>query len=219
MPLQASHLKFALDLKDYFKPDDVSLYLAGAIYPDSRYVSGIDRKATHNYDFWLAKFWQGDDFKKGWASHTVCDKAYTKGIRKIFPAWNDFAEGWVVIENTAVKIIGDMISLKGLNIKGKLDIIGSMPSPNNESKEKMVEHLQVIGRCYQNGDKAAIDDYAEIMERYLGNEIGKKIIVQAKIFAADKKISAEIEKFFSEGIKIAATDLLKEANKEIGFKA
>jgi hypothetical protein len=26
MPLQASHLKFALDLKDYFKPNDLGLY-------------------------------------------------------------------------------------------------------------------------------------------------------------------------------------------------
>jgi hypothetical protein len=215
MPLQASHLKFALDLKDYFKPNDLSLYLAGAIYPDSRYVSGIDRKATHNYDYWLEKFWQGDDFKKGWASHTVSDKAYTKGIRKIFPAWNDFSEGWVMIENTAVKIIGDMVSLQGLDIKGILGCIKAMPSANNESKEKMEDHLQVIKRCYKNGDNAVIEDYSEILEKYLGSEVGKKIIAQAKIFAGDKKISAEIEKFFFQDIGFGAIDILKETNRKI----
>lgn len=215
MPLQASHLKFALDLKDYFKPNDLGLYLTGAVYPDSRYVSGIDRKSTHNYDFWLEKFWQGDDFKKGWASHVVSDKAYTKGIRNIFPAWNDFSAGWVMIENTAAKVIGDMVSLKGLDIKGKLDGIEAMPGSNNESKEKLKEHLQVIKHCYKNGDNAVIDDYSEIMERYLGTEVGKKIIAQAKFFAADKKISAEIEKFFSKDISLGAIDILKETNGKI----
>jgi hypothetical protein len=79
MPLSASHIKFALDQVDYFKPDDLGKYLEGAIYPDSRYLSGLERSKTHSHDFWLEEFWRDDDFKKGWASHNLSDRAYVNG--------------------------------------------------------------------------------------------------------------------------------------------
>ena len=58
MAFTATHIKFALDFKDKYDIKDLSHYLSGAIYPDSRYVTGIDRNLTHNSDLhrssWVA---------------------------------------------------------------------------------------------------------------------------------------------------------------------
>jgi hypothetical protein len=47
MALEATHIRFALDLKDTYGVNDVHAFVSGAVYPDSRYVMGIDRIATH----------------------------------------------------------------------------------------------------------------------------------------------------------------------------
>jgi hypothetical protein len=201
MPLSASHIKFALDQIDYFKPNDLDKYLEGAIYPDSRYLSGLDRSKTHDYDFWLEKFWHDNDFKKGWASHNISDKAYLNGIREIFPLWVDLNEEWVKIENCAVKIVGDIAVLGSLDIIDKLDIIKTVLNSNNESKEKMKEHLQLIKDCYKNGDRTSIADYFVIMTKSLGQDLGEKIMAKAEFFAADEKLSAAINEFFINGVK------------------
>lgn len=41
MALEATHLRFALDLLPKLEVKDINDYLAGSIYPDSRYTTGI----------------------------------------------------------------------------------------------------------------------------------------------------------------------------------
>ena len=47
MALEATHIRFAFDLKDVYDVSDIDAFVSGSIYPDSRYVTGIDRLATH----------------------------------------------------------------------------------------------------------------------------------------------------------------------------
>lgn len=51
MALEASHIRFALDLKDKYSIQDVQKLVSGTVYPDSRYATKIDRQLTHPQDF------------------------------------------------------------------------------------------------------------------------------------------------------------------------
>lgn len=71
MSLEATHIRFALDLKDEYKIKDIKKYISGTVYPDSRYITGIDRNLTHYNDILKPEFAK-DDFKKGWQVHQIC---------------------------------------------------------------------------------------------------------------------------------------------------
>ena len=51
MALEATHMRFALDLKNKYQVRNIKKYIVGTIYPDSRYLSGIDRTLTHSENF------------------------------------------------------------------------------------------------------------------------------------------------------------------------
>ena len=55
MGLEATHIRFALDLKEDLDAKDLNKYLSGAIYPDSRHVTKLERKVTHNFDLVVNK--------------------------------------------------------------------------------------------------------------------------------------------------------------------
>ncbi len=61
MSLEATHIRFALDLKDKYRVQAIEKYISGTTYPDSRYVTKIDRGLTHNDDI-LTPGFAKDDF-------------------------------------------------------------------------------------------------------------------------------------------------------------
>jgi len=73
MALEATHLRFALDVRDDYHVVDFSRYLSGTIYPDSRYVTGVEWSLTHPRDFDRIPFPKEDDFRKGWETHLIYD--------------------------------------------------------------------------------------------------------------------------------------------------
>jgi hypothetical protein len=73
MALPATHLRFAADLTDQLVVSDWSAHLSGTLYPDSRWVTGVDRHQTHDARF-LDPAFATDDFSLGWHIHCVCDQ-------------------------------------------------------------------------------------------------------------------------------------------------
>ena len=55
MSLQITHIRFALDLHKELNITSLDQYISGTIYPDSRYMTGIDRSLTHS-DTLLTQF-------------------------------------------------------------------------------------------------------------------------------------------------------------------
>ena len=47
MPFQATHLHYALLKMPELDIKDINKYLSGAVYPDSRYTTKIERDLTH----------------------------------------------------------------------------------------------------------------------------------------------------------------------------
>ena len=52
MALEATHIRFAYDLKEKYKITDLEKYISGLIYPDSRYIRssvGISNEKYLNF--------------------------------------------------------------------------------------------------------------------------------------------------------------------------
>ena len=68
MALQATHIKFALDLQAKYNVKNLEKYISGANYPDSRFLTGVGREKTHDLD---SLELLDSDFKKGWHNHLI----------------------------------------------------------------------------------------------------------------------------------------------------
>lgn len=42
MALEGTHIRFALDVGDKYNIKDLGKYISGTLYPDSRYITGIN---------------------------------------------------------------------------------------------------------------------------------------------------------------------------------
>ncbi len=128
MALEATHLRFALDVRDDYRVADFSRYLSGAIYPDSRYVSGVDRTLTHPKAFSDIPLPTSDDFRKGWETHLIYDLLQGE----VFSGMSESMRGSVGQgddvwrERTACKIIQNEIDfgfLDAMEVSSKLNVV------------------------------------------------------------------------------------------------
>jgi hypothetical protein len=117
MSLGATHIRFALDVKEEYKIKDLEKYISGVIYPDSRYITGIDRNLTHAHDLFVAD----SDFKRGWQVHLICDEVQEAKRKELLPdLYKDKnIDPWIT--NTAIKIIQDIDDFEAFNIQDYLD--------------------------------------------------------------------------------------------------
>ena len=166
MALAATHIKFALDLKSTYNPQNEAAYISGSIYPDSRYLTKIDRHLTHN----LETLNPTTDFEKGWQNHLVCDKIQGLMMNKHLPdefnsdknkmkQGNDF---WV--RRTALKIIQDIEIINSFDIKKLLPLLDYIETPNNESITKMKRYNQLMQKFYVK--KQSIDGYCNMWSNW-----------------------------------------------------
>src|SRR5690242_13526073 len=120
MALEATHIRYALDVKDKYEVRDIEKYVSGAIYPDSRYITKIDRHLTHPEDFMSWDVLELEDFRKGWYVHLLYDAIQGKVFRIKFPeivATDILAHGdeqW--IKRTALKVLQDLDDVKNFDI-------------------------------------------------------------------------------------------------------
>lgn len=113
MAMEFTHLRFAVDLAPNLNVGDMTAYLSGSIYPDSRYVTRIPRNLTHGPDSPHNPFASDlDDFQKGWATHLLYDEKSLQKYKDLSP-WPErkivgFGEEWIFV--TAEKLIEDLVS-------------------------------------------------------------------------------------------------------------
>jgi hypothetical protein len=151
MALEATHMRFALDLKDYFEIKNACEYLSGTIYPDSRYVSGIDRDLTHPKDLFERKHAELSDFEKGWLVHLICDKLQSQLIRERFPEIEQMEKGegnsrWVY--HTSLKILQDLADVRAFDIQSCFPCLRQAFNPNGEEIEKIEGYNAIFPVMY-----------------------------------------------------------------------
>jgi DNA-binding Lrp family transcriptional regulator len=157
MALLGTHIRFALDIKDSFDVKNIDKYISGTVYPDSRYLTKIDRKITHWTDVYDENFCKNDDFKKGWITHLIYDRIQADIFKEIFPELFDkfgneklviSPENWVI--RSSLKMFQDLDDISKFEIKNYLKCLEYSETPNNEKSEltkdkKDIQILQIIG--------------------------------------------------------------------------
>lgn len=213
MALEATHIRFALDVKDFFEVQSVDKYVSGSIYPDSRYPTGIDRTLTHDDSQMLKSFWESDDFRKGWASHLLYDKIqfsvhadWFKSILKEANPEMTSEEDWIV--RTALKILQDIDDLRHFDVKKHLSALAYVETPNGEDDAQMRKYNQLFINIYNKSPEVTIEDLEKMWVdwgvdastatkmRRKAHEIQKdKQLMQSVIGAYDETLSRNKEFF------------------------
>lgn len=166
MALEATHLRFALDVRDDYHVADLSRYLSGAIYPDSRYVSGVDRVLTHPKAFSDIPLPTSDDFRKGWETHLIYDllqgevfsgmsESMRGGVRQGDDVWR---------ERTACKIIQNEIDFDFLKIAEILPCIGVIMTPFGERPELVKRYHDAVSEVFRDAENKGLRGHLPILD-------------------------------------------------------
>ena len=203
MALEATHIRFALDLKDKYQVKDLEKYVSGTIYPDSRYVSEIGRELTHPKDHMDWDIFKVDDFKKGWLVHLLCDKIQYLVTKEKFPEifeGQDASAGnerW--IGHTALKILQDIDDVQKFDITKYLPYLDYVANPNGEDIAKVKQYNQIFQRVYKDPGKVPIEDYYEMWKELgIGDELATKVRNKTEKFQKDPKTMELIRPIYSE---------------------
>lgn len=167
MALEATHIRFALDIKDKFGVQDINKYLSGSIYPDSRYPTGIDRTLTHDDRQMTPAFWLDDDFRKGWAAHLVYDKiqfaVHTNLFADILMETNPQItkeQDWII--RSALKIVQDLSDIQAFDIKSHLSALDYIENPNGEDVRVVRDYNTLCKQIYSKAPDVTIADLREM---------------------------------------------------------
>lgn len=153
MAFEATHLRFARDLQNRLDIANQSEYLAGSVYPDSRYVTRIHRDMTHGEDAPHDPFQSSlSDFEKGWATHLLYDRLSSERMQSLRPlpgTIKGFNDVW--IHRTAEKLIEDMASFRVLGEnRSLLRSVQSTTCPRNEPVERLRDYYELIQQIYHD---------------------------------------------------------------------
>lgn len=206
MALEATHLRFAFDLKDHYQVKDLSRYLSGAVYPDSRYVTGIDRRLTHPDDW---RNWQteSDDFKKGWFVHLLLDSLQYEVTRELLPEVFNGQSGQggeVWIKHSAIKILLDLNDLRHFDVKSCIPALEYVENPNNESLEVLHDYNQIFINMYTHPEKIDIDCESDMWKSLGVNaELAELVRKQTKEYSLDSTVMEKVSRIYQETLKRA----------------
>ncbi|MBI2436642.1 MAG: hypothetical protein HYV41_02800 [Candidatus Magasanikbacteria bacterium] len=207
MALEATHIRFALDLKKRYKVQDEHKYILGSVYPDSRYLTGINREKTHQVNFNTQNIDGISDFQKGWLTHLICDRSQKYIIRDLFPELfnpeikiKQGDEAWISI--TVLKILQDRIDVEKINVKKFLSNIHSLESPNDEELKVLEKYYEILYEMY---DDINFENHIEkSLKMWLGfgvdNVLVDKIRKRAIVFADDESVINRVKLIYEKQI-------------------
>lgn len=204
MSLEATHIRFALDLQNNYQIENIDKYISGAVYPDSRYVTGIERKLTHDNRFLLPEF-ATDDFRKGWQTHQICDLVYTAIRKKIFPEFfpinfEAYEEGeWIL--STAMKIIQDMDDMQLFDIQHYLKCLEYVDNPNGESLTAIKDYNEILINLYRAKKVTGIEENIKMWYAFgVEARLCERVRVNTEKFLKDPGIIVRLKLIYQEMI-------------------
>lgn len=202
MALEATHIRFALDLKDKLEVKELDKYLSGTIYPDSRYITKIDRKLTHNNDYAKKEFYNDDDFKKGWAVHLICDTLQKDIIKELFSdllkdAGEEIVygkENWII--RTAIKIIQDISDAEFIGTKNYIKYLGYINNPNNENLDLIKKYNQIFIEMYNKDSLSYEDEFTMWQMLGLDQDVLEKIKKKTAELNQDQSVIDRVKQIY-----------------------
>jgi hypothetical protein len=202
MALEATHIRFALDLIEDYKIQNIEQFLLGAIYPDSRYITNIDRNLTHNDEVLSCEFAR-DDFRKGWQVHQICDIVQNEIRKELFPeslyVYGVGYSEWVT--SSAIKIIQDISDLKFFDIHKYLKYFESANNPNGENIDDIKKYNKTIIDLYSKKEISVNGYYDMWLSWGIGEVDGGKIKLKTEEFLNNLELVKKIQSIYGEMIK------------------
>lgn len=207
MALEATHIRFALDIKKYFGIKDIKKYILGTIYPDSRYVTGIDKKLTHNDKYIKKIFYKNDDFKKGWAVHLLYDKIQYSIYIKLFDDLlstadksGRFSDDWII--RSAIKTLQDINDVHEYPIDNYLESLRHAENPNSENIDDIKKYNNILIGLYSNPQKLTVDSIINMWTQFgVPNKIAEEILKKSKKFEKDSNVMKRVKKVYDLTLK------------------
>lgn len=190
MALPATHIRFAASIAAEHVIGDMGDYLSGTLYPDSRWLTGVDRKQTHARRF-LDPAFPTDAFTLGWHVHCVCDRIQSKLHEQLLDGLPDLTaeERWILF--SAAKVVQDMYDAELIDLNSRMPMLTRAAAPNNESKDLVFEYLRRVCRVYLGGKASTWDRYARLwqavnleqsridaIEKQVGDILGDGLLAQ-----------------------------------------
>lgn len=203
---QGTHVRFAVDL---IKPDlsvDWEKYLSGAIYPDSRYLTGINRNLTHPEEFLADKKFFNDYFGKGWCTHLLCDRLQIEVIKdklpELFVRSDNVVYGnelWISL--TAIKFIQNVEDMKVFSIEPYLPYLNYVINPNGEDVGILKKYYKLVYDTYVNSLGVLLEShYRFFWELSKDQVVLDKCRKQVDLYLKDEMIMSVIGKIYQEMI-------------------
>ena len=197
--MELTHVRFARDLKDRLGVVDEAAYYAGTIYPDSRYMTKIDRHLTHAGTSPHDPFAVGlSDFEKGWATHLLYDHHAYPHYVGLSPWPEEKAEQgnqvWQFI--SAAKVVEDIQSYQAMD--GKVEMILNiqfLKRPHDEDPEIMHAYSQIQKTLYQQ--RPTLDHYRDFWMTLSANaQVIDLVMSHVEKILSDERMQEGIESIY-----------------------
>lgn len=201
--MELTHVRFALDLQEWLNVKGERAYLLGSIYPDSRYLTGLSRHATHGTDSPRDPFHEEDDFKKGWATHVLYDEMTAGPVMAQTPfSRSELAQGneaWQ--EMSAVKLVEDMQSYEVLGERGRvITTLKFREAPQNESMEKLIAYTRLQETLYR--EQPTLETYKKFwIEFGVREDLAESIIERAGKYLDNSSAATSIAAIYNQTLE------------------
>lgn len=202
MALEATHVKFALAVKEDYNVLNEQQYILGTSYPDSRYLTGIAREFTHNGDI-LRKEFPKNDFEKGWQVHCLCDLVQYHALKKFVTILQRYGKDWTEekwVDYVAIKMIEDMLDWQSFDIMNYLNYLINEINPNNEEIERIVLFNKYLRNLY-SGEMAIDNYYKALIEIGVQKDRAIKSAERAKELIKNEEIVNQLQDVFPYMVK------------------
>lgn len=203
MSLEATHIRFSLEIRDNLEVDDLEKYIAGTIYPDSHHLSRVERSLTHNLDYFKGKK-NLTDFEKGWLSHVLCDRVFKEVTEDKFSdliLFDSHEHRWPAI--TAIKIIQDLKDFSSYDIQAVIDFLDYYEIHFREDERRVIEYNGIIKNMYKNRNRTTAEDCLLMWEK-LGTIRNEMALLRKRVveFHEDEKLINRINDNFEDGMDL-----------------
>ena len=201
MAFEVTHVRFARDISDQLKITDQIAYFSGSIYPDSRYSTGVSRKATHKGDCCSDPFKPGlTDFEKGWATHLLYDELSGQRQRALVPEslseHTQQSEWWIRL--TSIKMVEDLHSYDELG--ADVEVVGSLElhtAPVGEDLKLVRRYYDIVRSLYKN--KPSFKGYLKFFSDFgLEPEVADAVVAEATKLLLDAEKVERINGIYDE---------------------
>ena len=209
MALITTHIRFALELAKYHRVNNLEKYISGTVYPDSRWVTGIDREFTHHSRF-LKEDFPENDFTLGWHIHCVCDEIQNREFGLIYPEAGsmDQKERWIMF--SAAKVVQDMIDLQQFDVQSMLPYLEYIETPNNENFEQVYRFYRIIQHTYRDKGMPTPSDYGELwLSVGLDRQTTEKLVFKLEEILEDTEKVQILEVVFERMVQAYETQFVQ----------